>query len=103
MASNIVRNRDWIHQTYVATPQAYALQRWVDAHPAAVTQAEIAEGLALVMEPWGDGAKANLSKHFSGQAFDVQPGSCPIEALETVGATKILTHEGGLVRWHLQF
>lgn len=103
MASNIVRNRQWIAETYVSTAQSIALQRWVDAHPNSTGQSLI-DDLARLMTPWTDAQKAALSKHFSGQAFDVQPGSCPEEAIRALpGLTKFLTVEGGLVRWHAQF
>lgn len=104
MASNIVRNRQWIVQTYVGTPESHSLQSWVDTNPNVAEQANIAAGLAAIMTPWTDAQKAALSKHFSGQAFDVQPGSCPEEAIRALpGLTKFLTGEGGLVRWHAQF
>lgn len=103
MASNIVRNRKWIVQTYMATPESRELQAWVNKNPGTRDPAGLTALLSSAMETWTDAQKANLSKHFSGQAFDVQPGSCPIEALHTLGASKLLTMEGGLVRWHLQF
>src|SRR5215470_9907579 len=42
MAGNVVRNRKWIEQTYRASPQRDALQRWVDSHAEAQTKAAIA-------------------------------------------------------------
>jgi len=109
MASNVVRNRHWIFQTYVATPERNALQGWIDRHPEADTEAEIAAGLAGVMKGWTDAQKATVSKHFSGDAFDVQPVKGPAgEAIKASiralpGLTKFLDMEGGLVRWHAQF
>jgi hypothetical protein len=110
MASNIVANRQWVAETYKATPERAALQDWVDAHPAANTQAAIADGLAAVMAPWNDVQKGRLSKHFSGQAFDLQP-MAPGAAADAVkaaihalpGAPLFLEREGGLLRWHVQF
>lgn len=104
MALNVQRNKRWIAETYVATPESAALQHWVDANPLSLSvYSHLSAGLASVMENWTDAQKAALSKHFSGQAFDVQPGSCPEGALYDLGASKVLLREGGLVRWHLQF
>lgn len=109
MASNIIHNRRWIEETYVSTGPSRELQAWVDAHPQAVTQDQIAAGLEAIMASWTDAQKAALSKHFSGDAFDVEPVSGPAGAailatLERLpGVKKVLTKEGGLVRWHAQF
>src|ERR1044072_3872728 len=75
MASNVVNKRKWIEQTYKDTPQRAALQKWVDNNPQAKTQKEIAAGLVSVMSGWSDAQKSKLSRHFSGNAFDVQPVS----------------------------
>ena len=109
MASDIVANRKWISETYVATPQRTQLQAWVDANPSARTQAAIAQGLAAIMSAWTDAEKGAVSKHFSGEAFDVQPvpgppGEAIVATIKALpGLTKFLTLEGGLVRWHAQF
>ena len=50
-----------------------------------------------------------MSKHFSGEAFDVQPvpgskGEAIKAAIRKLpGLVKFLEAEGGLVRWHAQF
>lgn len=109
MASNIVANRRWIAETYMPTAESQALQKWVDTHPAAVSQDKIAQGLAGVMVTWTDAQKGKVSKHFSGEAFDVQPvpgdkGKAIKAYIRTLpGLTKFLEKEGGLVRWHAQF
>lgn len=109
MAQNVVRNRKWIAQTYVPTPASRSLQAWVDAHSTA-NQVQIEGGLAAIMAAWSDDKRAELSKHFSGHAFDVLPlpagphadaVKASIRALP--GLTKFLEREGGLVRWHAQF
>lgn len=112
MASNIIHNRRWIARTYVNTAESRQLQAWVNAHPSATLQGAIAAGLATIMSTWTDAQKDKLSKHFSGKAFDVQP--VPGPAGEAILATmralvarspgaKLLTEEGGLVRWHVQY
>lgn len=108
MASNIVHNSYWIEQTYHATPASLALQKWVNAHHYLAAVDDIAAGLAGVMATWDEAWKAMLSKHFSGQAFDVQPvgghiGAAILAAIPKLpGVTKFLTHEGGLIRWHVE-
>jgi hypothetical protein len=109
MAQNVMRNRKWIARTYVATPSSRALQAWVDGHPLA-NQVQVEGGLAAIMASWSDAQKAQLSAHFSGHAFDVQPlpDGPRAEAVKAAiralpGLTKFLESEGGLVRWHAQF
>lgn len=110
MASNVRLNRQWIAETYRKTAERDELQAWVDAHPDATSAAAIASGLRKVMNGWTDAQRARLSKHFSGQAFDVQPLAAGPQA-EAVkqsiralpGLTKFLEKEGGLIRWHAQF
>lgn len=110
MAQNIARNRNWIAETYLSTPQSRALQAWVDANPGARTQTAIQAGLASVMQGWTQAQLGKLSKHFLGLAFDVQPlpPGAQADAIKAAiralpGLTKFLEREGGLVRWHAQF
>lgn len=110
MASNIVRNRQWVVQTYSNTEARAACQQWVDDHPEAATQNAIQAGLESVFDSLTDEQLGKLSKHLSGEAFDVQPVDdeakaraikSSIEGLKGLG--KFLDKEGGLVRWHAQF
>jgi hypothetical protein len=109
MAGNVVTKRKWIRDTYADTPQRAALQKWVDEHPKAKTKKAIAAGLLSVMNTWSDKQKGKLSRHFSGQAFDVQPvsGAAGTKIKKTIRALpnlrKFLEKEGGLVRWHADF
>jgi hypothetical protein len=90
MASNIVssNDRNWIKDTYKA---ATALQSWVD-----------------VLDAMSDQDKGKVSKHLSGDAFDVQPqakdgATIKGDIKKLPGLTKFLDREGGLERWHAQF
>jgi hypothetical protein len=109
MAGNVVTNRKWIQKTYKDTPQRAALQAWVDANPGAKTKPAIAAGLLGVMSTWSDVQKGKLSRHFSGNAFDIQPVAGPAgkAIIKTIkGLPKLrqfLEKEGGLVRWHADF
>ncbi|WP_145221347.1 hypothetical protein [Sinorhizobium medicae] len=109
MAGNIVVNRKWIEQTYVKTPERDSLQKWVDDHPEATTKAAIAAGMEQIMNDWTDEQKAKLSRHFSGQAFDVRPvGGSDGEVIKAKikglpHLRKFLESEGGLTIWHADF
>jgi hypothetical protein len=51
---------------------------------------------------------AMLSKHLSGDAFDVQPVDTDAAAIKKTirglkGLDRFLEKEGGLIRWHAQF
>jgi hypothetical protein len=108
MAANVVRNRQWIVQTYLPSPVCAACQKWVDEHPQAVTQEAIQQGLIGVFDSIGEAELGRISKHLSGEAFDVQPVAANAEAIKASiraleGLTKFLDREGGLERWHAQF
>jgi hypothetical protein len=108
MASNVVHNRNWIEDTYAPSTVSKACQKWVDGHPDAKTQEEIAAGLLSVLDVATDAHLARLSRHLSGDAFDVQPVESDAEAIKKTirglkGLDVFLEKEGGLIRWHAQF
>ncbi|HEV8109662.1 MAG TPA: hypothetical protein VGP97_19285 [Burkholderiales bacterium] len=108
MAGNVVRNRQWIVQTYLPSPVCAACQKWVDEHPQALSQEAIQQGLTSVFDSIGEAEIGRISKHLSGEAFDVQPVAANAEAIKASiralkGLTKFLDREGGLERWHAQF
>jgi hypothetical protein len=108
MASNVVENRNWIKETYVSTTVSDACQKWVDVHKDKKTKDDIAEGLLSVLDAQTDADLGKLSRHLSGDAFDVQPVETDADAIkktirELAGLDKFLEKEGGLVRWHAQF
>jgi hypothetical protein len=108
MASNVVKNRKWIVQTYKPTAVSAACQKWVDTNPQATTRAAIQAGLVTVLQGFDDLALRGLSKHLSGDAFDVQPVTENADAIKAdirslEGLDKFLDKEGGLIRWHAQF
>jgi hypothetical protein len=108
MASNVIKNRKWIVQTYLPSEACTCCQKWVDEHPEAATQDQIQAGLVSVFNGLTDAQLGRISKHLSGEAFDVQPVDANSEAIKASirslnGLTKFLDKEGGLVRWHAQF
>jgi hypothetical protein len=108
MAGNVVKNRKWIEETYSPSTVRDACQQWVDDNEEATTKDEIAEGLLSVLNEYTDAQLAVLSKHISGDAFDVQPVETDAEEIKKTirglpGLHRFLEKEGGLVRWHAQF
>lgn len=108
MASNVVKNRKWIEQTYAKSDLRTQCQDWIDKNTDKATRADIAAGLLEVLNAADDAALGKLSKHLSGEAFDVQPVDKDAEAIKKTirglpGLDKFLDTEGGLVRWHAQF
>jgi hypothetical protein len=105
MARNVVLNRKWIGQTYLAGGK---LQQWVDKHPGAKTVDAITAGLEQTMEAMPEAELLRISRHLTGKAFDVRPVTANAAAikgdiLKLPGLHKFLDKEGGLVRWHAQF
>jgi hypothetical protein len=112
MARNTVAaGRRWISLTYSRSDVRIALQTWLDAHPNAKTEGEIANGLLSVLRRFSRAKLAGLSKHLCGLAFDVQPvdgerGEAMKQTLRELAAKyggKFLEREGGLIRWHIEF
>lgn len=108
MAANVVLNRSWIQQTYAHSAARDACQKWVDDNKDQRTTDQIATGLRKVLDGLTDAQLARLSKHLSGDAFDVQPVEKDAIAIKNTirglpGLDKFLEKEGGLVRWHAQF
>jgi hypothetical protein len=108
MASNVVQKRNWIKETYIQSAARDACQRWVDDNKDKKTKDEIGAGLKDVLNGLTDAQLALLSKHLSGDAFDVQPvDRDAAEIKKTIrslaGLSRFLDKEGGLLRWHVQF
>lgn len=111
MAVNTLQNRQWIGQTYLA---AHRLQEWVSENPDARTIEQVSDGLYTTMLAMSDRELLLVSKHLTGDAFDVRPmmqqglptryGSLILDAIRSLpGFQKLLTIEGGLDVWHAQF
>ncbi|HUI83690.1 MAG TPA: hypothetical protein VL240_05675 [Candidatus Binatia bacterium] len=110
MASNVVLHRNWIKETYIDSDAIRACQRWVDQHPEKKSRSDIAAGLTAVLDSLTDAQLSQVSKHLSGDAFDVQPVSHNGAAIKQMlreltqkTGGKFLAEEGGLLRWHAQF
>lgn len=108
MASNVIKNRQWIEQTYKDSRLRRLCQQWVDSHPQARTIEQIQAGLIEVFDSVSEAELGQFSKHLSGDAFDVQPVTENAEAIKQTiralpGLVLFLDHEGGLERWHAEF
>lgn len=105
MARNVVLNRKWIGQTYLAGAK---LQQWVDKHPGAKTLDTITAGLEQTMKAMPEAELLKISRHLTGKAFDVRPvtanaAAIKVDILKLPGLHRFLEKEGGLLRWHAQF
>jgi hypothetical protein len=108
MAGNVVQQRDWIEKTYAKSKARDACQKWVDDNKEKTTKDEIATGLKGVLDGLTDAQLNALTKHLSGQAFDVQPVDPDKDEIKKAiqglkGITKFMEKEGKLVRWHAEF
>ncbi len=114
MAHNVMRNRNWIKETYVLARAATECQAWTEIHPFA-TEAECTEAYARIIESLDFTERRRLSKHIvdtdqKGEAFDVLPkmgarGEQLKHALAKWAfdkSGKFLDREGGLEIWHWQ-
>lgn len=105
MAADIVLNRQFIAETYL---HGAKLQLWVDANPDAVTQASIALGLLSVLNQLSPAELRLISRHLTGEAFDVLPATVTTDAKAWLIARaaelggRVLFSEGGLPRVHFQ-
>ena len=112
MTLNIIRNPYWVRLTYVPSVVSVAVQHWVDGLTQGAGPARIAAGLLAVLEGFPPADLRALSWHLSGDAFDVQStvDIGQVEYLQALvaqrirdgGHGKMLSKEGGLVRWHIQ-
>src|SRR5580765_3463770 len=64
MAGNVVLNRKWIGQTYLA---AAKLQQWVDSNPQAKTVDQITAGLEETMKAMSEPELLKISRHLTGK------------------------------------
>jgi hypothetical protein len=108
MASNVAQERNWIKDTYIQSDARDACQKWVDDNKERKTKDEITVGLKGVLNGLTNAQLALLSKHLSGDAFDVQPVQKGADEIKKTirglaGLSKFLDKEGGLLRWHAQF
>jgi hypothetical protein len=108
MASNVVLNRKWIQETYVPSEARDRCQECVNDNPDKHSQGALAAALNGVLDALTDPNLAQLSKHLSGDAFDIQPVTQGADAIKKTinslpGLSKFLEREGGLLRWHVQF
>ncbi len=110
MAQNVVLDRHWISATYLPSKASEACQKWAFDHPAAAKD-ELETAFNSILHGFTSDELAKLSKHLSGDAFDVLPIAgivgLPIKnemrSLAAELGGKFLEHEGSLVRWHIQF
>ena len=102
------KSQRWISQIYAPNKASQACQQWVLGNPQATTAQAIAAGLLGTMNALTDTELGQMSRHLSGDAFDIQPlepdNAGIKEAIRALpGLRLFLDREGGLVRWHAEF
>lgn len=109
LAPHVPRPSKWIVQTYSNARIANECQDWVDRNPDAA-ESGMANKFCVIISMFDDDEKRRLSRHLTGDAFDVQPiiggdGEAVLDALKDWAVRKggrFLSSEGGLVVWHWQ-
>ena len=116
MATNIVesKNLKWIEETYRATEETIACQKYVDANDRLFTgkQSEsdlhwLADAFMGILQHFSLAQLMEWNHHLAGLAFDVKPmpdRQDIIDYIQTLpGLDKFLERESNLIRWHCQF
>jgi len=116
MAQNIaIAGSGWLRRTYKDTPIRRAISARLNVKPKMAEASQIQAAILEELNHYSDIALMGLSKHIGGLAFDLRPmvdskgrptraGEAVIAAIAGLpGLQTFLDHEGGLVRWHLQF
>jgi hypothetical protein len=110
MAQNVSKaGRDWIAKTYKPSAARAALIAWLESHPHIRYWGPMAQGFVGVLMKLPPDEVAKISRHLGGLAFDVSPvsGATGVAIRKTIltlpHLRTFLDHEGGLVRWHLDF
>lgn len=107
MAENVMRSRSWIGDTYrqplcLAASQLHALAQ---SHSKAGVD-ELSALFTDALQAYPEGELRKLSRHITGEAFDVRPASHAVQEFLHDAAIReggrFLTREGGLVIWHWQ-
>jgi hypothetical protein len=110
MACNVAVRRDFISRVYIHGGEE--LQLVVNRHPEWETVEQLAHGLyAYLHDEMTPEKVVKLSRHMTGDAFDVLPildnaeqANQTIHVIQKLtGLDRFLTREAGLPRWHVQF
>lgn len=112
MAVNSMKNRRFIEQTYL---DGDSLQQVVNKLPIDCSQATMEANLYNALLSLDAIGLMRVSRHLTGDAFDIQPivdcsgipstkGQMVIDYIRrNMAEAKMLLREGGLVIWHVQF
>ena len=108
MAENSAGRPSWISETYAPNKASVACQKWVLDNPQARAVDQIAAGLLGVMNTLSDTELGQMSRHLSGDAFDIQPVEPDHRNIKgtirtLAGLRNFFDRDGGLIRWHAEF
>jgi hypothetical protein len=105
MASNVVGGggKNWVTNTYAHSAVRDAIQAWINKNWSQVksNREAVATGILQILNA-NVPASYSFSRHLTGLAFDVQPGSTTEKAINALHG-HFIKNEGGLVRWHIDF
>lgn len=109
MATNTMKDKTFIRSTYRPSKASELCAAWVEKRTT-LNFMDTARAFNVILSHLPDAELAKLSKHLSGDAFDIQPidgpdGDAIKAALYDAAKThkgKFLEREGNLVRWHWQ-
>jgi hypothetical protein len=105
MASNVVGGggKNWVTNTYAHSAVRDAIQAWINKNWSQVksNREAVANGILEILNA-NVPASYSFSRHLTGLAFDVQPGSTTEKAINALHG-HFIKNEGGLVRWHIDF
>lgn len=111
MAKNIaLAGLSWVEKTYIDSEAKRAIVKWLKANPQYKSVDAIAIGLSDLMDTLTNDQLSALSKHFKGEAVDIQPvhGLTGVLLKQSIKhlckkhGLKFIKREGGLERWHVQ-
>jgi hypothetical protein len=105
MSSNVVGGggKNWVTNTYAHSAVRDAIQAWINKNWSQVksNREAVANGILQILNA-NVPASYSFSRHLTGLAFDVQPGSTTEKAINALHG-HFIKNEGGLVRWHIDF
>jgi hypothetical protein len=102
MAANETESPGYIKATYAESDAKEALLAWLANNPGS-DQTTMTQGFIDVLNGLTPDQQVKISRHLTGRAFDIQPGSATEDQVNSLNPQLFLTTEGGLSRWHVQF
>lgn len=111
MASNVIKKPMYIAKVYKSSMASKLCQAWVNEHlvngKLTVSREVVICGFEEILDKLPNSEIKKLSKHFDGNAFDIQPIKNGEEIKKFIRTlpelNKFIEKENGLTIWHAQF